>query len=488
MVPDAVPRRLQNERGYLTLTALSLTTVISISLASYISLCYQSYLLSYRLFQVAQCRQLAETGLEEALWALNNNTTTGWTANAGPGSNVAWTVSGSTQNCTITGYQLGEGATGQVAITVTNYNCPFNPPPAPAPSPTPTIAATAVVTLPTGAQLTKTLSAPFKPAPLFPNAIGITPDNGGILQLQKTSTFCSCAPPPAVFGGPSSYAATLAAPTIDFDHSGTHAITAYGYAANFANSGALVSNSNSSLSGPTSPTSPKIDPSRINASAFVPMYTIAEPSAALFGTHTLPPPPSPPAIGTPGATELWYTSLTGDLWVDGVGSAVNYSKIQVQGHVILVVLGRLGMPFSSTGYIEVLPNSQLEIFVRGDTVISQGGGFLNDTGSPKNLVIYGAAYPHTFTYNSGFTNPVTGVSFCGTIYSAGSISFTVSPAMVIYGAILSNSNVTFAGNGGLQFYYDRSLLDLPMDWSLGVRVPWFAGVKTPFILLQVTES
>ena len=186
MAPDAAPRRSKSERGYLTLTALSLTTVIGISLASYISLCYQSYLLSYRLFQVAQCRQLAETGLEEALWALNNNSTTGWAANAGPASNVAWTLSGTTQNGTITGYQLGEGATGQVIVTVTNYNCLFN---TPTPSPTPTITATAIVTLPTGAQLTKTLSAPFKPAPLFPNAVGVTKDNNGTIQLLNNGSF-----------------------------------------------------------------------------------------------------------------------------------------------------------------------------------------------------------------------------------------------------------------------------------------------------------
>jgi hypothetical protein len=485
MVPDAVTRRMKNERGYLTLTALSLTTVIGISLASYISLCYQSYLLSYRLFQVAQCRQLAETGLEEALWALNNNTTSGWTANAGPSSNVAWTLSGTTQSCMITGYQLGEGASGQVIVTVANYNCLFN---TPTPSPTPTITATAVITLPTGAQLTKTLSAPFKPAPLFPNAIGITNDGSSTLLIQKASTFDSCAPT-AVFGGPSSYAATIAAPNIDFDHSSTRTITAYGYVANFANAGTFVYNSNSSVFGPTSPASPKIDANRINGSAFVPMYTVAVPSAALFGAQTFPPPPNPPVIGTLGATELWY--VYGDLWIDGVGSGSNYSKVQVQGHVILVITGRLGMPLSgSTGYIEVLPDSQLEIFVGSDTVISQGGGgFRNDTGSPKNLVIYGATSPHTFVYNSGFTDPANpGVSFCGIIYSAGNIGFYVNTPMVIYGAILGNSNVTFQGSGSLQFHYDRSLLDLPMDWSLGVRVPWFAGVKTPFVLLQITES
>ena len=268
-------------------------------------------------------------------------------------------------------------------------------------------------------------------------------------------------------------------------------ITAYGYAANIAaGSSTFNYNSTSSVFGPTSPTNPKIDSSRINASAFVPMYTITEPPAALFGTHTLAPPPNPPVIGTVGATELWYTS--GDIYIDGTTAGSNYSKIQVQGHVILVVTGRLVMPSPSTGYIEVLPDSQLEIFVRGDTTISLNGGFKNDTGLPKNLAIYCTNPARAFNYNSNYNfspdpaNPGNTVSFCGEIYYAGPIAFNNSPPLVFYGAILSNTSVTFQGN--VQFHYDRSLLDLPMDWSLGVRVPWFAGVKTPFILLQITES
>src|SRR5437868_4562143 len=58
-------------RAAVTLVALCLTTTLGIALASYLALSNRSAQLSNRLINLDKAQQLAQTGLEEALWALN---------------------------------------------------------------------------------------------------------------------------------------------------------------------------------------------------------------------------------------------------------------------------------------------------------------------------------------------------------------------------------------------------------------------------------
>src|ERR1700690_150779 len=127
----------KNRRGAFTMIALCFPPVMVITLAGYLALSNQSMQHSERTLQLGRARHLAETGLEEALWSLNNAT---WT-------NATWTVAGANKSCTISGYALDEGATGQVAITILNYA-----------GNTPTINSVATVTPVVGRPLKKTLS------------------------------------------------------------------------------------------------------------------------------------------------------------------------------------------------------------------------------------------------------------------------------------------------------------------------------------------
>src|SRR5882762_4453262 len=109
--------RFHESAGSVTLVALCFTTVLAIALSSYLALYQRSYDLSTRLLHGDQAGQLAQTGLEEALWALNQNTWTG----SGPASDTAWTTSGPNRTVLLAYDSLGPGATGQIALTVTNY-------------------------------------------------------------------------------------------------------------------------------------------------------------------------------------------------------------------------------------------------------------------------------------------------------------------------------------------------------------------------------
>src|SRR4051812_15428880 len=89
-VNGAKALRRQKISASITLVALCMTTAMGIALGSYVALCNRSTQFSARLLQQEKARELVQVGLEEALWALNQNN---WNA-SGPDGTAPWTTSG----------------------------------------------------------------------------------------------------------------------------------------------------------------------------------------------------------------------------------------------------------------------------------------------------------------------------------------------------------------------------------------------------------
>jgi hypothetical protein len=114
------------ERGSLLIVAMLLSAIIALSLGSFLSLASQATQLSYRSFYAGSAMNVAETGLEQGMWAINKRLagdTNIW-------SNAGWsTVEGS--NAVRRTFDLGTlsgGATAQVKVYVSNANLVgFNP-------------------------------------------------------------------------------------------------------------------------------------------------------------------------------------------------------------------------------------------------------------------------------------------------------------------------------------------------------------------------
>jgi hypothetical protein len=106
------------------LAALCLAMVFAISLSSYLALCYTSLTMSTRNVVSTRCSELAETGIEQALYAQNNGDWTGWTATVGG----TGTTMSALMTMTAAGLvptvnnplplNFGNGTTGVVNITV----------------------------------------------------------------------------------------------------------------------------------------------------------------------------------------------------------------------------------------------------------------------------------------------------------------------------------------------------------------------------------
>ena len=525
-------------RGSITLVALSLAIVIGISLASYLSLCKQSLLLSNRTIQLIKTRQLAETGLEEALWSLNayanpdtSISATAWTSISATMptvsvSNVSWgtSPSGKDKSCTITGYDLGNGATGKVEITITSYDGPkaaVTSPIASAQIPAPTITATATVSVAGMGDFKRTLTAPARPAPLFANALGVINGNnghviflgGGMVDswdsdyLENVPITIPATPrrdynvATANILYPGSSPITTPATTIPYaplysfvsSPANTYPSLSYNYAATVASQNivlggaevrgyamtygnAISTTASSKIVAPpsagTPPTPPNIDVTRVTKSAFVPNFPVAPPGGGYNNTTIVSPMMSGTlTLGTVGASTPTQYFVGTTLHLENAST-----KIIIQGPVVILISGDLKLLKEAA--IHVLNTGRLEMFVSGNIQIGDAPGstamFLNDTNEPKNLALYSTnTGSRTFIYNST-------QKYCGVIYSASPNSIIeVQSSPVIEGAIFAKYNIVFANGTNPTIHYDIALQYLPKGW--------FKGITTPFMLDQVSE-
>jgi Tfp pilus assembly protein PilX len=97
-------------RGAALLAALCFSLVLAIVLSSYITMCYRSLQMSARNASSGHSVELAETGMEEALWALHNNDWTGWS------------ISSHTATKTLAGFTFDSNATGSASLSIANYD------------------------------------------------------------------------------------------------------------------------------------------------------------------------------------------------------------------------------------------------------------------------------------------------------------------------------------------------------------------------------
>jgi hypothetical protein len=194
-IKNSIPK---DERGAAMLAALCLAMVFALSLSSYIALCYTSLNMSTRNIAVSHSTELAETGIEQAIYALNNNDWTNWTL-SGSTAQITMTMTSSGLVLTSTNptpLNYGNGVNGQVQITVNNYTNFLNKL-----SPGPSISSNSTITLPAfmGTASTPTIngtasySASISPTtaavPLFVNAVAATslPAASGTGTVQFTS-------------------------------------------------------------------------------------------------------------------------------------------------------------------------------------------------------------------------------------------------------------------------------------------------------------
>jgi len=436
----ARPKRV---RGSALLATLCFAGVLALAVSGYLAVCYRTLVVSNREINYSHSIELAEMGMDEAIWALNNNNSSGdWAA-------TGWTLSGSTATKTMgdptsTGPFKYEGkCSGVVKIKIVGTTSVKT---------NSQVSSIGVMTLGDLTVVTRGIQSKADLAQVFPNTVGalgaITLSAAGQFDSYDSSLGSYIAPDPAHLT-PANSAAVLSATSIDI---GSAQI--YGFAA--TNGTTLQNLMDGRVIGPNTPSATHIDAGRVSSHSSQPIYDTIQP----IGSDPLTLPAVVDSSVTLDTSGVYHVDRI-DLGHDAI--------LTISAPVVLKV--RNSVHTSDTGQIVVTNTGSLQMQIDeqdGSGLDLQGGGIVNQSGLPQNVsIIVGRMY-------SGDSNSAIGTpeAFYGSIYLPND-SLNITGDLTFFGAVVAK-NVTFSGNP--QFHFD-----------LALRNNGISSLERPYVLAQLRE-
>jgi hypothetical protein len=352
---------LKSERGSVLVVAMILGIGITLAIGSFIALTVDSSKLSQRSFHANSCVNLAEAGLEEAIYALNNSDWTGWGVHSSGGSNRVKVINN---------FDLGQGMTGQVVVVV--YGATSNP--------TPTIVSEGKAFASIGPPIVKQLEVKVKRKSLFA---------GGLVAKDTVSFSGGNASVDSYVSNDPTYSTsglydaskrndkgTVGSASLDTTQDGVSISNSdiWGYVST-ANGNMPSVGPNGTIKGADTPGGVDVDINRIttdysssfqNISDVPTSFDVVLGNLAGNSNHTL---------GTAGtATVIQAANIDNN----------NGRVITISGDVTLVVTNSIDIK----GDFIVATNSSLTLYLGGDMDVG-GNGIANTDGLPEDFIIYG---------------------------------------------------------------------------------------------------
>lgn len=449
-------------RGSALLVAMCFTLVLAVALASYQTACYYTLKMGSRSVQSLRSHQLAETGLEEALWALTNRNFSGWT------------ISGGVYTKSLSGFSYESSqVTGQVNLTITGYDDTNRN------TTKPTITSVGVIQNADGTTTRRTLSAgtgytstaTTGRAPILANALAANSTSGTVNLTSGGMTIDSYDSSLGAYSSTNSgYSAVVTGSSVTLAN-GTQV---KGYVATAPSSGvvALSAGTTAKLTGPSTSAIVKIDTTRESTSPYQLTPDVPAPSGASTMLHE---PSSTVHLGTAGGSVTTYTTYLGE--TSGWAGWYNLSSgtLEIDGPVVLVVPGNFYI--NGSGSVVIKSGGSLQILVSGNAYIYYNG-IDNQTKVPANLAIIG-----TSTSAIGYSVAIwTSTKFYGTVYAPYD-DITVwgySSTSEIFGSLVGNT-VTV---------YPYSSTTMPIHYDVALRNTVLSGLgdTVPYAVSNVTET
>lgn len=434
------------------MAALIFAAVIAITLSSYIALSLNSLKIANRSFYLNAAQNLEDTGMEHALWSLNNLKDLGA---------AAWTTGGFASGAggyqgTFGPFSLMGGATGTVKVWVED----------PAPwiaNPDlvggPRAVAQSTVILPNSAPITKVAELYLAQASLWSG--GMVSRNGMRFTGNARVDSWKSRPNPgddiSYAIGPARANAQISSPNL------IAAATAdiFGYIAigTSNNSGFSYNAAQATLSGDLLASRGTVDPTRITNNFTGDFPDVDAPTGTPISAINVAGGGGPSAAAISMTTSGTYTlssiSFSGN--ADGLVIGTT-GATPINADVVLVVTGDLRV--TGTANIIINPGSSLTLYVAGDVDMTGSGGFQNGTASapnnPDRLTIYGTK-PSSSIINipADWQDwSLTGNGYLSAVIWAPNADVTVNGGANIYGSIVGEY-VTMVGGGA--FHQDESL-------------------------------
>ncbi|ACB73940.1 DUF7305 domain-containing protein [Opitutus terrae] len=430
-----------SQRGSVLIVALILCAIIGISLASYIRMARTAMTLSNRALYNNAAMNLAEQGLEEAIYSVNKMVEDPSYAWSGAG----WTLSGGNAQQKWTGVALSQNSTAQYRVYISGYN-----------SSNPWIVARSTVQLAAAdaAPIEKWIRVTLRGSSRYANglvarkSVWFKGNNVSVDSFNSTRNNDG-----TLRGAPVAYSAgvrrdrgSVGSISVSTDAVLVKQADVWGYVSTASYDPTNTVGNNGSILGADSvPDSSwdksTVDPARISTTFSASFEPETQPGSSVPTIGSID------AAGTYGTAGVARTIVCSDISVSGKNNLVKF-----QGDVTLIITAAAGsdaISISGNGSgIEVLANSSLKIYTAGDIDLT-GQGIVNATSQAKNFEIIG-------TSTSSVPQDIKiagGGSFVGKVY-APNAGVTVHGDGAMSGSIVAN-DITLTGNAA--FHYDEAL-------------------------------
>lgn len=429
--------RPRTNRGALLIVALLICAIIGISITSYIQLGRTSLTVSNRALYNNGAMNLAENGLEEAMYAINQDAT----SSSYSWSTDGWTTSGTTARRKWTGTQFDQKATGEVRVRVENYTG----------ASTPVIYARSLVTLGGGAaagtsiekwiKVTLTRTSKFANGLVAKDTITFSGSNATVDSWESgypaTDTKYSAAVK-RDRGSVGSVSVSVSAVSVQN-------ADIFGYA---ATGGSLPTVGPNGRVGTFTTALGTMDMSRVSTDFSANFDPVAQPTGGTW-------------VGAIGSTTLGTTGAA----TTYSGSAISLSgastnKLVIRGDVTLYLTAAAGssaISVAGNASIEIGSGASLIIYTAGDVSLAGNGVLSGGTtdataNNPTKFQLWGTSTSATKQSIGVAGNGV----LSGVIY-APNASVRLNGTGSMMGSVVAN-DITVTGNAN--FHYDESLVNL----------------------------
>lgn len=438
-----------SSRGSLLIVAMIFSAVLGIAITSYIQLARTNLNVSGRAFYNNAGINLAETGLEEAMWSINQMVA------ANPDAWKDWTDDGTNAWRKWEGYAFDQNAVGSVRVYVTNFKGTGGP----------TLIARASVDVAQGADIEKWILVTLKKRSKFANGL-VAKESIGFSGNNATVNSWNSDPDnnPGTAAIPYSDAVkkdngSVGSISVAVDAVLVQNADIWGYA---ATGGALPKVGSNGLVGPFGTKSGKMDMTRVSTDFSANFDPVDAPSKSYY------------VVGPIDGTDSTLMTLPrggdspaadGKYYYEATQINFNNAALVIERNVVL----KLTDPATSikigggSGEFSIKSGAAVEIYAPGDVDIAGNGIFNGGTtaataNQPINCQIYGTS-PDKQSIS------IAGNGVLSAVVYAPMGSVKINGNGDVCGSVVAN-DITVVGNA--IFHYDESLANMDTGNPYGI--------------------
>jgi len=425
-------------KGSVLIVALILCAVIGISLASYLQLTRSTMKMSSRAFYSNASINLAELGLEQAMWSLNKmvagDPTAAWSG---------WTITGANAQRTFSGYTFDQNATGFVRVHVSNYL---------GTSGTPQFTTRATITPASGAVIEKWVQVTLSPRSKFSNglvakdSIRFRGNNASVDSWNSDPDNDTSTPAIPYSASVRNDNGSIGSASVSVGAIAMQNADIWGYV---ATGGEPPTIGNQGLVGPFGTAAGTMDPTRVSTDFTASFDVVAAPTTAgytigaITSNTTLP-----RGADTPAADGKYYYSAP--------SVNLNNQTLTISNKVVLTLTSTsksidIG---GGSGELHINSGATLECYAAGDVKIAGNGLFNGCTNAAAANQPISCQFYGTGTSPAKQNYQIAGNGTLNAIIYAPNASLKVNGNGNVSGSFVAN-DITLVGNAA--FHYDESL-------------------------------